>query len=71
MSGTKWLDRAFGIYLHKNKQIHQNYHFVVMLSQMLVHVLAHQRHNQEAHTILTSYLYVGVRYRKIMEYLVK
>jgi hypothetical protein len=50
----------FGIYLHKNQQMHQNYHFIVMLSQMLLHVSAHQHHHHGAHTILTSYLYVGV-----------
>jgi hypothetical protein len=46
----------FGIYLHKNQQIHKNYHFIVMLSQMLLRVSAHQRHHQGAHTILKSYL---------------
>jgi hypothetical protein len=35
--------------------MHQNYHFIVILSQMLIHVSAHQRHHQGAHTILTSY----------------
>jgi hypothetical protein len=40
--------------------MHQNYHFIVMLSQMLLRVSAHQRHHQGAHVILTSYLYVGV-----------
>jgi hypothetical protein len=35
--------------------MHQNYHSIVMLSQMLLHVLAHQRHHQGAYTILTSY----------------
>jgi hypothetical protein len=44
--------------------MHQNYHFIVMLSQMILHVSAHQRHHQGAHTILTSYLYVGVHYRE-------
>jgi hypothetical protein len=33
--------------------MHKNYHFIVMLSQMLLHVSAHQRHHQGAHTILT------------------
>jgi hypothetical protein len=41
----------------------QNDHFIVMLSQMLLHVSAHQRRHRGAHTILTSHLYVGVRYR--------
>jgi hypothetical protein len=35
--------------------MHQNYHFIVMLSQMLLHVSAHH-HHQGAHTIFTSYL---------------
>jgi hypothetical protein len=43
--------------------MHQNDHFIVMLSQTLPHVSANQRHHQGAHMILTSYLYVGVRYR--------
>jgi hypothetical protein len=51
--------------------MHQNDCFIAMLSKMLQHVLAFQRYNQEAHMILTSYLYVGVHYRKIMEYRVK
>jgi hypothetical protein len=37
---------------------------------MLLHVSAHQRHHQGAHTILTSYLSVYVTER-IMEYRVK
>jgi hypothetical protein len=32
--------------------------------QTLLHVSAYQRHHQGAHMILTSYLYVGVHYRK-------
>jgi hypothetical protein len=44
--------------------MHQNDHFIVMLSQTLLHVSAYQRHNQGAHMILTSCLYVGVHYRK-------
>jgi hypothetical protein len=40
--------------------MHQNYHFIVMLSQMLLHVSAHQRHHQGAHTILTGYLSVYI-----------
>jgi hypothetical protein len=28
----------------------QNYHFVVMLSQMFLRVSAHQRHHEGAHT---------------------
>jgi hypothetical protein len=54
----------YSTHLHKNQQMHQNYHFIVMLRQMLLHVSAHQRHHQGAHIILTSYLYVGVHYRK-------
>jgi hypothetical protein len=44
--------------------MHQNGYFIVMLSQMLVHVSAYQRHHQGAHMILTSYLYVSVHYRR-------
>jgi hypothetical protein len=44
--------------------MHQNVHFIVMLSQTLLHVSAYQRHHQGAHMILTSNLYVGVHYRK-------
>jgi hypothetical protein len=40
--------------------MHQKDHFIVMLSQTLLHVSAYQRHHQGAHMILTSYLYVGV-----------
>jgi hypothetical protein len=50
----------FCIYLHKNQKTHQNYQFIVMLSQMLLHVLAHHRHHQGAHTILRSYLSVYI-----------
>jgi hypothetical protein len=52
-------------YLHKNQQVHQNYHFIVMLSQMLLHVSAHQRHRQGAYTILTSYLSMYITERKM------
>jgi hypothetical protein len=41
-----------------------NDHFIVMSSQMLLHVSAYQCHHQGAHMILTSYLYVGVHYKK-------
>jgi hypothetical protein len=44
--------------------MHQNGHFIVKLSQTLLHVLAYQLHHQGAHMILTSCLYVGVHYRK-------
>jgi hypothetical protein len=44
--------------------MHQNYHFIVMSSQTLLHVSAYQRHSHGAHMILTSYLYVSVHYRK-------
>jgi hypothetical protein len=47
----------------ESQQMHQNDHFNVMLSQMLLHVSAYQRHHQGAHMILTSYLNVGVHYR--------
>jgi ABC-type Mn2+/Zn2+ transport system ATPase subunit len=47
----------------ENQQMHQNDHFIVMRSQMLLHALAYQLHHQEAHMILTSYIYVGVHYR--------
>jgi hypothetical protein len=40
--------------------MHRNYNFIVMVSQMLLHVSAHQRHHQEAYTILTSYLSVNI-----------
>jgi hypothetical protein len=48
----------------ENQQMHKNYHFIVMLSQTLLHVSAYQCHHQTAHVILTGYLYVGVHYRK-------
>jgi hypothetical protein len=48
----------------ENQQMHQNDHFIVMLSQTLLHVSAYQRNHHGAHMILTSYLYVGVHYRK-------
>jgi hypothetical protein len=48
----------------ENQQKHQSYRFIVMLSQTLLHVSAHQRHRHGAHIILTSYLYVSVHYRK-------
>jgi hypothetical protein len=35
--------------------MHQNYHFIAMLSQMHLHVSAHQHHHQRAYKILTSY----------------
>jgi hypothetical protein len=44
--------------------MYQHDHFIVMSSQMLLHVLAYQHHHQGAHMILTSYLYVGVHYKK-------
>jgi hypothetical protein len=48
----------------ENHQMHQNYHFIVMLNQTLLHVSAYQRRHQGAHITLTSYLYFGVHYRK-------
>jgi hypothetical protein len=50
--------------LIENQEMHQNDHFIVMSSQMLLHVSAYQRHHQGAHMILTSYVYVGVHYKK-------
>jgi hypothetical protein len=44
-----------------NQQMLQIDHFIVMLSQTLLHVSAYQRHHQGAHMILTTYLYVGVQ----------
>jgi hypothetical protein len=44
--------------------MHQNDRFVVMLSQMILHVSVYQHLHQGAHMILTSYLYVGVRCSK-------
>jgi hypothetical protein len=46
-----------------NQQMHHNDHFIVILSQTLLHVSAY-RYHQGAHMILTSYLYVGVHCRK-------
>jgi hypothetical protein len=50
--------------LIENQQVLQNDQFIVMSSQTLLHVSAFQRHHQGAHMTLTSYLYVGVHYRK-------
>jgi hypothetical protein len=50
--------------LVENQQMHQNCHFIVIFSQTPLHVSAYQRHHQGAHMILTSYLYVGVHYKK-------
>jgi hypothetical protein len=47
-----------------NQKMHKNDHFIVMLSQTLLHVSVYQRHYQGAHMIVTSYLYVGVHYGK-------
>jgi hypothetical protein len=54
------------IYPYRKPTNASNDHFVVMSSQMLLHVSAYQRHHQGAHTILTSYsrVYVGVHYKK-------
>jgi hypothetical protein len=35
-----------------------------MLNQTRLHVSAYQHHHQGAYMILTSYLYVGMHYRK-------
>jgi hypothetical protein len=48
----------------ENQQMYQNDHFIVMLSLTLLHASAYQCHHQEAHIILTSYLYVGEHYRR-------
>jgi hypothetical protein len=48
------------IFIKTNKCIRIINHFIVMLSQMLLHVSAHQRHYQGAHTILKSYLSVYI-----------
>jgi hypothetical protein len=48
----------------ENQQMHPNDHFIVMLSQTLLHVSAYQRHHQGAHMILPSYVYVGVQYKR-------
>jgi hypothetical protein len=48
----------------ENQHMHKKYHFIVMLSQTLLCVTAYQRHHHGAHMILTSYLNVGVHYRK-------
>jgi hypothetical protein len=45
----------------ENQQMHQNNHFIVMLSQTLLRVSAYQRHHQGAHMILTN---IDVHYRK-------
>jgi hypothetical protein len=64
------LDRAFVcvcIYIYiciEKQQIHQNDHFIVIISQTFLHVSAYQRHHQGAHMILTSCLSVGVHYRR-------
>jgi hypothetical protein len=50
--------------LYRKNHSDWNEHFGVYLSQSLLHVSAYQRHHQEAHMILTSYLYVGVHKRK-------
>jgi hypothetical protein len=39
-----------------NQKMHQNDHFILMLSQTLLHVSAYQRRHQGAYMILTSYL---------------
>jgi hypothetical protein len=44
--------------------MHKNDHFIAMFIQTPLHVSAYQNHHQGAHMILTSYLYVGVLYRK-------
>jgi hypothetical protein len=44
--------------------MHQNHHIIVMLSQTILHVSVYQRYHEEAHVMVTSYLCVGVHYRK-------
>jgi hypothetical protein len=59
------IGRSIFIYIFiENPHMHQNDHFIMMLSQTLLHVSVHQHHHQGAHMILTSYLYVGGHYRK-------
>jgi hypothetical protein len=48
----------------ENQQMDQSDHFIVMLSQKLLHVSACQRHHQGAHIIFTSCSFVSVNYRK-------
>jgi hypothetical protein len=45
----------------ENQQMHQNDHFIVMLSQTLLNVSAYQCHHPGAHRILTK---IDVHYRK-------
>jgi hypothetical protein len=52
------------LYSYRRPANASNDHFIVMSSQMLLHVSAYQRHHQGAHMILTSYLYIGVHYKK-------
>jgi hypothetical protein len=54
----------FGIYPYRKPTNASNDHSIVMSSQMLLHVSAYQHQHQGAHTILTSYLYVSVHYKK-------
>jgi hypothetical protein len=48
----------------ENQQMHQNDHFIVMLSQTFLHVSAYQRYHQGTRMTFTSYLHVGVHYKK-------
>jgi hypothetical protein len=58
-----WTEHV-GIYPYRRPTNVSNDHYIVMSSQMLLHVSAYQRHHQGAHVILTSYLYIGVHYKK-------
>jgi hypothetical protein len=50
--------------LKENHRMHQNDQYIAMSNQMLLHVSAYQRHHQGSNMILTSYLHVGVHYKK-------
>jgi hypothetical protein len=55
---------TLNLYPYRKPTNASNDHFIVMSRQMFLHVSAYQRHHQGAHMILTSYLYVGVHYKK-------
>jgi hypothetical protein len=59
----EWTEQ-FGIYPYRKPTNPLNDHLIVMFSQTLLHVSAYQCHHPGAHMILTSYLYVGVHYKK-------
>jgi hypothetical protein len=47
-----------------NQQMRQMTTLLSSQMLLLLHVSAYQRHHEGAHMILTSYLYVGVHYKK-------